>query len=476
MKAFYKKALHKERQKKVNVIAALVCENREAAGEEQFKTVILASGTKFNIGCNFYVKHKNTDEYCWGTCDGHAEAICYQLASVYMLEEIGNLINEKNDSIFQLAAKGGYELKKSIKFHLFVSHRPCGFMTNKNIQCLLSWKIHFTKKPHILECSSKILIGSFLGIQGPLSFLLAKPVYISNVVIAEHFQEPTNKKGNKLHNLKRSNLEPSIPEIKNSFVKFSQNLQSNPEQSPPLLASQFDMTSNQHDADFAVHCPHIFIWKVDLYKHFPRIKPPSVSKSSPATHSYFTFMHCNNVEQLDFGNGSNIVMYMKKMFMQIHLKKMIIRTHISPSTVYHQLKAFSDAIAKASQALYINRVLDDATTKTKEYIEAKFKERDEIKERIYRRTYDLDAAITHPKLGIEFYNQCLIKNQTKSTETLEGLEKKLCALILNVVEAKERYNTFDIFRLQNCSSLTEIDCDWENCKQKMQYILLSLLK
>ena len=482
MKAFYKKTFDKEtlqkEQKTFNVLAALVCENCEAAGEEKFKTVILSAGTKFNKACNFYVKHKNVDEYCWGTCDGHAEAICYQLASVYMLDEICKLLNEKDsdsNSIFQFT-EGKFELKRCIKFHLFVSQRPCGFMSNNNIQSLLSWKIHFTKKPHILQCSSKILIGSFLGIQGPLSCLLAKPVYISNVVIAEHFEETHNRNVDKPYNTETCNITPSIPEIKHSFVKFSQNLQSDPQQSASLLASQFNMTPiQQGDADFAVQCPHIFICNKNLYELFPEIQPASGKKPSPTTHSYFTFnfMCFNNVEQLEFGNGSKIIMYMKKILMQIG--KETIQTHISTPKVYHQLKAYSNAIAKASQALHINRALEDAITKTELYIEAQHTKMDNINKKMCRRIDDLYEVRTNQNLSMEYCKQYLIKNKGKS-ETLAKLELTFQTHIPRLVEARERNIAFNTFRQQNCSSLTEIDCDWENYKQKMRYILLGLLK
>ena len=47
----------------------------------------------------------------------------------------------------------------------------------------LSWKVPFKGKPHCIKCSSTILIGAYLGIQGPLCHLFSKPVYISSITI-----------------------------------------------------------------------------------------------------------------------------------------------------------------------------------------------------------------------------------------------------------------------------------------------------
>ena len=46
-----------------------------------------------------------------GVCDGHAEAVCYRLASVYLLTDI---YTEGVGSIFDLTDKG-YKLKTGIQ-------------------------------------------------------------------------------------------------------------------------------------------------------------------------------------------------------------------------------------------------------------------------------------------------------------------------------------------------------------------------
>ena len=61
----------------------------------------------------------------------------------------------------------------------------------KNERHFLSWKRPFEEKPHCLQCSSLILINAFLGIQGPLSHLFVKPIYISSITIPRYETMPT---------------------------------------------------------------------------------------------------------------------------------------------------------------------------------------------------------------------------------------------------------------------------------------------
>ena len=159
------------------VVAALVLENQNHT-EDIFETVILTVGSKFN---NDQKCEYKKDGCTWALCDCHAEALCYQLSGLYMLTEIYKL-HKKLSSIFDKISDSGYKLKNGIRFHLFTSYHPCGFMADGK-KSFLSWKTEFTGMPHILECSSKILIGAYLGIQGPLSSLLVQRVFISSVII-----------------------------------------------------------------------------------------------------------------------------------------------------------------------------------------------------------------------------------------------------------------------------------------------------
>ena len=121
------------------------------------------------------------DECMWGHCDGHAVSLCYRFASFYLITEMHRYRKNHLMSILEIY-QGGYKLKEDIQLHYFSTSVPCGFMDNEDHH-FLSWKIPFKGKPHCLECSSIILIGAYLGIQGPLSQFFSKPVYISSITI-----------------------------------------------------------------------------------------------------------------------------------------------------------------------------------------------------------------------------------------------------------------------------------------------------
>lgn len=162
----------------ISVVAALLVERND-----KFRVVVLTAGTKIKYECSYFLKKSDTDEAFWGLCDGHAEAMCYRLGGIYLVTEIYKLYDQQ-DSILEVSEEG-YSLKKGIRFHLFTSHPPCGFMAKKE-RHFLSWKRPFVGKPHSLQCSSTILIGTYLGIQGPLSQWLVKPIYVSSITMPRY--------------------------------------------------------------------------------------------------------------------------------------------------------------------------------------------------------------------------------------------------------------------------------------------------
>ena len=226
---------------KIKVVAALLVEKRN-----KMRVVALTAGTKHKTECSYFIKRDNdTDdddlESSYGLCDGHAEAVCYRLASVYLMTEIYKL-NDGDDSIFQ-KADDGYALKPDIHFHLFTSHPPCGFMA-KEERHLLSWKRPFKGKPHSLQCSSQILISAYLGIQGSLSHLLVKPIYISSVTI------PRYETVTALHGTY----------IKDRLQEFKSRLP--------------DMSHSE--GDYHLHIPHIEVLEVDVLNLFPECFRPYI--------------------------------------------------------------------------------------------------------------------------------------------------------------------------------------------------------
>lgn len=189
------------------VIAGLVLQ--EGMGENaSFETVVLAAGSKWNTSmCTFKQKDEPPYEvhYGWDMCDGHAESVCLRLAFLYFLYEI-HCVHKRSPSIFTYNVDTGYQLEEKYLFHLFISHRPCGFMSDKLSQPLF-WKDFAGKLPHVLKCSSKILISSYLGIQGPLSCFLSMPIYLSSIVILYNKDSTQTK-------------EDDIPDVKNIQMHF----------------------------------------------------------------------------------------------------------------------------------------------------------------------------------------------------------------------------------------------------------------
>ena len=66
----------------IDVVAALVIETPGII--PTFKSAVISVGTKFNNKKCFVADHNDF----WSICDGHAEAVCYHFASVYLLSEI----------------------------------------------------------------------------------------------------------------------------------------------------------------------------------------------------------------------------------------------------------------------------------------------------------------------------------------------------------------------------------------------------
>ena len=161
----------------INNLAALLVER-----DDSMKVVVFTAGTTKKGECSYTLNKGSADECMWGHCDGHAVSLCYRFASFYLITEMHR--HKKNPAISILEIQpGGYELKKGIKLHFFSTNIPCGFMNNEDCY-FLSWKIPFKGKPHCLKCSSLILIDAYLGIQGPLSHLFNKPVYVSSITIS----------------------------------------------------------------------------------------------------------------------------------------------------------------------------------------------------------------------------------------------------------------------------------------------------
>ena len=107
----------------------------------------------------------------------------------------------------------------------------------------------FVGRPHCVQCSSTILTGAYLGIQGPLSHLLVKPIYLSSITMPRYKTVAT------LHD----------SYIKERFETFQR-------QSPGLSLSEHQ---------YFFHPPHIEIIDIDPCKLFQECYKPFIDDEQP---------------------------------------------------------------------------------------------------------------------------------------------------------------------------------------------------
>ena len=233
----------------ISGLAALLVERGS-----KMEVVVLTTRTTKKRKCSYFLNNGSANECVWGYCDGHAVTVCYRFAVFYLIREMHrheSIKNEENKkrvmaSILEIQP-GGYALKKGVKLHLFSTKLPCGFMAEEECP-LLSWKIPFKTKPHCLKCSSTIMISAYLGIQGPLSHLFSKPVYISSITIPKHDNITALK----------------AAKIKRHFESLDKLLKSN---------------KNTTDIGYNLNIPSVEIADVDTVKLFPYCFKPCDDKS-----------------------------------------------------------------------------------------------------------------------------------------------------------------------------------------------------
>ena len=234
--------MHKTNHSPINNLAALLVER-----DGEMRVVVLTAGITQKRECSYPLNNENIDECIWGHCDGHAVSMCYRFACLYLITEMYRYENKSEASSILTIQPGGYALKKSVKLHFFCSDIPCGFMADEDCY-FLSWKIPFKQTPHCLHCSSTILISAYLGIQGFLSHLFSKPVYISSITIPK-CEGVTISKGF---------------ELRKHFERFGESLKN---------------ADETLDSDYKFHIPDVEIGDVEVLKLFPNCFQPGNDKS-----------------------------------------------------------------------------------------------------------------------------------------------------------------------------------------------------
>ena len=204
-------------------IAALICHKE---GKLPY-VAILGTGTVHRDNDKCFHEDTQGHECNHLTCDGHAESIVYEGAPKYFMDQMQHLLNDKemSRSIFEKSSADGeplkFKLKSKYKFYLMVTDPPCGFIQDQKEPCM-EWKNPFVGYPHVPKCSSRILIGATMGIQGCVSHLLEEPILIESVVIL-----CTEGKENQEINFGRSFRLPRIKTLKYNPGDFSRCIPQN---------------------------------------------------------------------------------------------------------------------------------------------------------------------------------------------------------------------------------------------------------
>jgi len=246
------KSKTKRESSTINNLAALLVEKKS-----KMKVVVLTAGSRVKTECSYVMKKGQGDakESVWGICDGHATAVCYRLANFYFLTEIYKLHDDGDKGIFEKTDEG-YALRQGIKFHLFVSDPPCGFMTDKKYG-FLSWKWPFSGEPHALQCSSKILMSAYLGIQGPLSHLFVNPIYISSITMPRY---------------------QTVPTLLNAYIM---------EHFDQFRKKFYDMFNHDEEkGGYHFRIPHVEILDVDLKQLFAECFRPAIDEKPKCVHTH----------------------------------------------------------------------------------------------------------------------------------------------------------------------------------------------
>ena len=315
----------------ISSLAALLVER-----DDVMKVAILTTGTTIKRECSYSLNDGSADECMWGLCDGHAVSVCYRLSSLYLITEMCRYEKKHSSSILEMLP-GGYRLKKGVNLHIFSTKLPCGFMAEDDCS-ILSWKIPFKGKPHCLECSSTIAIGAYLGIQGPLSHLFQKPVYISSITIPKYEKFTALK----------------ADEIKKRFESFD------------LLLNN---TDNPADSDYRLKIPNIKIAEVESKGLFPKCFKPCKGESSSVSQiierqaENHTAETAVTVPDTDDDVGSHVIIFsLKNSIGEDFRKKMALQLidatkEFKSEMKKSQLKSLKQAQLRLSQALNAGEAL-----------------------------------------------------------------------------------------------------------------------
>ena len=420
-------------KKSIKVISALIKENTTVSAEDinhRFQIIALAVGTKYQNNCSKGI----TD-----ICDGHAESLCYNAAPIYFQTQLKKMM--LNEPSILYLTEDGYAVKPFYNFLLLVSRPSCGFLSNDN-KHLLSWKIPFDNQPHIPECSSRILINSYLGIQGPLTVAFAEPIYIKDIIFLDY--KELHVEGRHFAVL------TDLQAVQKKLIDFERKI-------------KVFKTVLQARTRFRFCKPKISILKLkpkELDKHFDE----ELCNFSLDNALSDTSMNCCVSILSEIGNKGQIIISLtkeKKVLKkdrneqgEIHdlwkdIKDKLLK-NLPSSQLQHCLKEYQEAL----QMLYVTLEMDIAVAKAKDDLKDKIQYNNQIMQNYFN------------FLKENFEEHILIEKEYQDTQKQEEIMSKFCSMP-NIFHENKVYSTM-------ITLLEKLKCNIEllDCASNKFYLLM----
>ncbi|CAH6789860.1 Adarb1 [Phodopus roborovskii] len=107
--------------------------------------------------------------------DCHAEIISRRSLLRFLYAQLELYLNNKEDqkkSIFQRSERGGFRLKDTVQFHLYISTSPCG-----------DARIFSPHEPVLEDVLPSPCSWNVVGIQGSLLSIFVEPIYFSSIIL-----------------------------------------------------------------------------------------------------------------------------------------------------------------------------------------------------------------------------------------------------------------------------------------------------
>jgi len=399
--------------------------------EYRFKVIAFSLGTSHEKFC------------CTGClCEDHSVSLCYNATLVYFQTKFEKMQIKKTftSTLFNLT-KDGYVVNPDYKFILLTSQPPCGFMSDDK-KHILSWKMPFDNQPHIPTCSSRILINSYLGIQGSLTILFAQPVYISDIIMLNFDDDDEDEDEDEDDDkVQAKNCKPTdCAVLKNINIKFE------------------EFKKHLHTANKFCFCkPKITIHHIQKDKNKMHQDKLTVHQSNTSPNYIFCLRdEIGNEGQLKFSDQNE----KKVQELWKCVKDNFMNNPKLLSQFQHYLKGIKEALVALSSALNLTLSIQEA--------------KKELEDRIKHNEKMLEEDFTF--INKHFENLCIKEREYKDTQLKENdMFEKLNRIPDIFLKKKDNLAMLKSLNQQNPqNSATLYDCTWDEYYSVMKEAVDSL--